>query len=301
VIKKQYATILKVERLYVKGGIPISKVRIDFASNRELSGILKNKRLLLDEENTSYPIQPYTPPMKILRCYNCQEYNDHVAANCPRKDTPVCFRCGQNHPFNPNCQNKVCCAHCNGAHLSGSPNCQVKIEERRKRIVSAQPTNRDLRQQPIASSSVWNNDTSYPAAPTSLFYRTTAHTDLNSATANVELAKKIDLLLAKVDVLATEQARSTNNMDILLQNYNACRYELNTIKSFLRETISPYLCELSETVLGKSKPTEKVKLRTAYEGLKDILQAHAKTNSNISQSIASPHTASPNESPSQAV
>ena len=79
-------------------------------------------------------------------------------------------------------------------------------------------------------------------------------------------------------------------MEILLQNYNACRDELNNIRSFLRETISPYLCELSETVLGKSKPTEKVKSRTAYQGLKDILQAHAKINSNISQSIVSSHT-----------
>jgi hypothetical protein len=300
-IKKQYSTILKVERLYIKGGIPISKVRIDFASNRELSGILKNKRILLDEENTSYPIQPYAPPMKILRCYNCQQYNDHVAANCPRKDTPVCFRCGQNHPFNPNCQNEVCCAHCKGDHLSGSPNCQVKIEERRKRIVAAQPLNRVQRQQPNAPPSAWNKDTSYPAAPTSLFYRTAAHTDLNSSSSNAELSKKIDLLLSKVDELATEQSRSTNNMEILLQNYNSCRDELNTIKCFLRETISPYLCELSETVLGKSKPTEKIKLRTAYQGLKDTLQAHAKINSNNIQSIVSSRTSSPNESPSQAV
>ncbi|CAF3336531.1 unnamed protein product [Rotaria socialis] len=28
-------------------------------------------------------IQPYSPPAKILRCFNCQQYNDHIAANCP--------------------------------------------------------------------------------------------------------------------------------------------------------------------------------------------------------------------------
>jgi hypothetical protein len=88
-IKKQYSTVVKVERLFVKGGIPISKVRIDFSANRELSVILKNKRILLDEESTSYSIQPYTPPMKILRCFNCQQYNDHIAVNCPHKDAPV--------------------------------------------------------------------------------------------------------------------------------------------------------------------------------------------------------------------
>ncbi len=93
-IKKQYPTIIKVERLYIKGGIPISKVRIDFSSNRAVSILIKNKRLLLDDENTSFAIQPYTPPLKILRCYNCQQYNDHTAANGPRKDKPICFRCG---------------------------------------------------------------------------------------------------------------------------------------------------------------------------------------------------------------
>ena len=229
-IKKQYSTVLKVERVYVKGGIPISKVRIDIASNHELSVILKNKRILLDEENTSYPIHPYTPPVKILRCYNCQQYNDHVAANCPRKDTLACFRCGQSNPFNLNCLNNVCCAHCKGDHLSGSPNYQTKIEERRKRVVASQPVNRVQQQQLIAPTSAWYNDTSFPAAPTSLFYRTTAQADLNTTTANAELTKKIDLILAKVEGLATEQARSTNTMEILLQNYNACRDELNTIE-----------------------------------------------------------------------
>ena len=126
--------------------------------------------------------------MKILRCYNCQQYSDHVAANCPRKDTPVCFRCGQNHPFNPNCQNNVCCAHCKGDHLSGSSNCPVNIEERRKCILAAQTFNRVQRQQPIAPSSTWNNDTSYPAAPTSLFSIVQRHKP--TSTANVELSKK---------------------------------------------------------------------------------------------------------------
>jgi len=93
-IKKQYPTIIKVERLYVKDRIPISKVRIDFSSNQEVKKIIQNKCLLLDDENTSFMIQPYSPPAKILRCFNCQQYNDHIAANCPHKDKPTCFRCG---------------------------------------------------------------------------------------------------------------------------------------------------------------------------------------------------------------
>jgi ribosomal protein RSM22 (predicted rRNA methylase) len=89
-IKKQYPTIVKVERLLIKGGIPISKVRIDFSSDQEVNKIMKNKRLLLDDTNTSFAIQPYSPPFKVLRCFNCQQYNDHIAANCPHKNNPNC-------------------------------------------------------------------------------------------------------------------------------------------------------------------------------------------------------------------
>ena len=300
-IKKQYSTVLQVERLYIRGGIPISKVRIDFASSRELSGILKNKRILLDEENTAYAIQPYTPPMKILRCYNCQQYNDHVAAQCPRIDAPVCFRCGQNHPYNPNCQNEVCCAHCKGAHLSGSPNCQVKIEERRKRIATTRPVNHAQLQQQITPRSAWNDRSPHPTAPASSENRITTQSNVSSAMPNVELSKKIDLLLAKVDALATEQSKSANCMEILIQNHNTCCEEINTIKSFIREAILPYLGELSETVLGKNNQTDKVKLRTAYQRLKGSQLAHAKSDPNTSQSKASSLTSSPHESPSQPV
>ncbi|CAF3568191.1 unnamed protein product [Rotaria socialis] len=131
-IKKHYPTIIKIERLYVNGGIPISKVRIDFSSNEEVNKVIKNKRLLLDDENISFAIQLYAASLRILRCFNCQQYNDHIAINCPHKDNPTCFRCGQNHAYNPHCCNKICCANCHQDHLAGSPNCPIKIDERRK-------------------------------------------------------------------------------------------------------------------------------------------------------------------------
>ena len=42
--------------------------------------------------------------VEVALSINCQPYDDHVAANCPREDTPMCFRSDQNHPFNPNCR-----------------------------------------------------------------------------------------------------------------------------------------------------------------------------------------------------
>ena len=309
-VKKQYPTILKVDRLFVKGGIPISKVRIDFSSNRELSNILKNKRILLDEENTSYSIQPYTPPMKILRCYNCQQYNEHVAANCPHKDAPVCFRCGQNHAFDPSCRNNICCAHCKGDHLTGSPNCQVKIEERRKRIAATQPATKHShvlpqQQRQLPSSPAWPTQQQHrhPAISASAWNQSTGQGGPNSSTVNFALSSKIDQILVKVDEFSSEQSRISTNMEKLIQNYNACRDELHSIKSFLRETVTPYLCELSEAILYKTKSTDKVKFRESYQRLKDILQGQVKTYPAFTQSTISSSslTSSPHESPSQAV
>ena len=93
-LKMKYPTIIKVERLRINGGIPISKVRIDFSSSKETNKIKKAKRLLIDDNNTAFAIQPYSPPPRILRCFNCQKYNDHVAAKCPQRNSPICFRCG---------------------------------------------------------------------------------------------------------------------------------------------------------------------------------------------------------------
>lgn len=95
--KERHPTITTVGRLFIKGGVTISKIRIDFSSHEEVQKIMKNKRILLDDANTSSIAQHYSPPFGVLRCYTCQRYNDYIAANCPHKDNPTCLRCGQRH------------------------------------------------------------------------------------------------------------------------------------------------------------------------------------------------------------
>ncbi|CAM4823966.1 unnamed protein product [Rotaria magnacalcarata] len=123
-----------------KGGRPILRIRVDFSTNKELSEILKIKRILLDDDNTAYTIEPYVPPSRILRCYICQQYDDHVAAHCPNKDKPICFKCGQQHNYNPECQNEICCAHCKGSHMAGNPSCRSKIETRESKKMKMKTT-----------------------------------------------------------------------------------------------------------------------------------------------------------------
>lgn len=53
-------------------------------------------------------------------------------SNCPHKDKAICFRCGQNHPYDPDCQNKMCCANCAEMYLADNPSCRVKIDEHYK-------------------------------------------------------------------------------------------------------------------------------------------------------------------------
>ncbi|CAF1006023.1 unnamed protein product [Didymodactylos carnosus] len=158
--KMQHSTVVKVERLFINGGKPISKVRVDFSDSREVTGILKQKKILLDENSTAYPVELYIPPMRVLRCYNCQKYNDHIAANCPDLDNPVCFKCGQSHPFSPKCTNQICCAHCQGPHMSGSPQCPVKAAERKKcndETKKKNNNNTNVRAQQQFGTNPWTN------------------------------------------------------------------------------------------------------------------------------------------------
>ncbi|CAF4740776.1 unnamed protein product, partial [Rotaria sp. Silwood2] len=128
-LKQRYPSIVRDVRLFVKGGRPLNKVRLDFSSYKELSSILKLRRILLDDSNTAFTIEPYHALTRVLRCYNCQAYNDHIAAHCPNKNDPICFRCGQHHSYNPSCNNPIRCVHCNGNHMAGNPACPKKIEQ----------------------------------------------------------------------------------------------------------------------------------------------------------------------------
>ena len=132
-LKRQYPSIIRTARLFRSGGIPLAKVRIDFSSHDVIADLLKAKRLLVDDSNIAYPIVPYVPPTKILRCYTCQAFDDHVSAYCPFKDDPICFRCSQHHPYNPKCENQIKCVHCDGNHMAGNPNCPVKLAKRKEK------------------------------------------------------------------------------------------------------------------------------------------------------------------------
>ncbi|CAF3948669.1 unnamed protein product [Rotaria sp. Silwood1] len=260
-IRKQYPTIIKVERLYIKGGIPISKVRIDFSSNQDVNKIIKNKKLLLDDDNMSFMIQPYSSPLRILRCFNCQQYNDHIAANCPHKDNPICFRCGQNHPYNPKCINKICCANCRQDHRAGNPNCPIKIEEGRRYQNSISSTTNNKSNEENLPSFVWTTNQpkrNTPIHPSSASENIQENTNANAI---LDISKKLDLLMIKIEHLSTEQAKINSSTHNSIQLLTSCHKEINLLKEFILNKFCPFVCEMSDAFLGKSKQVEKDRLR----------------------------------------
>ncbi|CAF3759623.1 unnamed protein product [Rotaria socialis] len=259
-IKKQYPTIIKVERLYVKDRIPISKVRIDFSSNQEVKKIIQNKSLLLDDENTSFMIQPYSSPAKILCCSNCQQYNDHIAANCPRMDKPTCFRCDLNHPFNPNCSNKICCANCGQSHMAGSPSCPLKVEERRKyqQFSNNLPTinnnnNKVLHVKSTGASGAWATNARKDHTQAQLY------TPVHNVTLNEypdplsDINKKLDQIMNKIEQITNEQTNMNASITKPFRSINSWQKDLVSLKEFIIDKVCPDIFNLGEAFLGAKK------------------------------------------------
>ncbi|CAF0895772.1 unnamed protein product [Adineta ricciae] len=289
-LKKQYPSIVKIERLYVRNGIPMPKVRIDFSSNEDTQQILKNKKLLLDDEHTSFKVQPYVPPVKVLRCFNCQQYDDHVASNCPQKDNPVCFRCGQNHPFDPNCRNSIRCANCKQEHMAGNPSCPMKIEARRKLIAKpAEPestkTKRSVKSVPPPTA--WTNASHSPAAA-KLFNQPTTNTNhlptsqqFNASQPDfLSISGKLDIMLNKLDTLAVEQTNANKNIETLFKEVNCCKENITAMQHFLLNKICPFITRISNFCLGTINPKNKEKLEKFFSTYQDDLQSLVINSSN---------------------
>jgi hypothetical protein len=292
-IKKQYSTAANVERLFVRGGKPISKVRIDFSSNKELSAIIKSKRILFDEANTSFQIEPYVPPTKVLRCYNCQQYNDHTALNCPNKEKPVCFRCGQSHPYDPNCLNKICCARCHGEHMTGNPSCPNKIEERSKRNEEMKMKSARQQQRNPPPPSVW---TARSYEHLSSIYMPGSSSNVNeiangngNVTASSDISNKLDALMAKINEISTEQLRMNKVIEDLHLNFRICRHEVDSLRGYVVGPLIKHLGEIVDVLLGKCNREEKVRLRLQHTNLMK--------NTGSSQEVATDTPQSNNPSP----
>ncbi|CAF4688563.1 unnamed protein product [Rotaria sp. Silwood2] len=233
-LKLQYKTIIKSERLYVRGGRPIPKIRIDFSSNKELSEILKNKHMLLDDCPTCYPIESYVPPPKVLRCYICQQYDDHVAAYCPNKDKPICFKCGQQHQYNPECQNEICCVHYKGDHMTGNPNCPKKIEIRDLKKLQTNPSSSKISY--LSNRNIWTGNSVLHLFGDSATKPTLTKNNPNE---NVHSLKLLDTIHLNIQSILEQQAELNKHLSDLTLQQNDQAKEIINVNQILNDIVCP--------------------------------------------------------------
>lgn len=281
-VKTQYPTLLKVERIFVRNGIPISKVRIDFSSYEVVKEILKEKRLLLDGDNMAFQVLKYVPPVKVLRCFICQQYNSHTASNCPNKENPVCFRCGQHHKYDPDCSKPICCANCKQDHMAGSPNCSMKIEARKMRTAIANPNSSTKPAQggkrTQQQTSAWSNNSNISTADklfnteSSNKHESMMRTQQLTASECIAIGSKIDLLLNKIDMLVNEQINVKKTISTIENNLTDCRNNISSTQNFIVHQICPLILILCNVIQNKNVARNKTKLADLLLKLHESIQ-----------------------------
>ena len=66
----------------------------------------------------------------------------------------------------------------------------------------------------------------------------------------VDISKKLDVLMTKVDEISIQQSKTNKIVEKLHYSIYSCRQEIDQIRDFVFDTISPYLCELGDSLLG---------------------------------------------------
>ena len=279
-LKRIHPSIVRVVRLFRNGGRPLPKVRADFSSHVELSAILRAKRIVLDDANTAFPVEPYLPPTRILRCYNCQAYDDHIAAHCPNKNTPVCFRCAQHHPYNSNCNNPIKCAHCNGNHMAGNPSCPIKSEKRQEKNqrmgTEGGRTSSNFQQH----NRVWSGNTieNLFGTKNQSYNSTVAETSRSNNSNHLEVIVMFDKLNSSMQQIKEQQNELNKKFDTLNRTLDYHRKDVNQLNHCVYEIICPLIKVISMQVQSKAKIHDKHIISPLHNKLIDFIASMENPN-----------------------
>ena len=234
----------------------------------------------MDDDHMSYIIEPYRAPTRVLRCYICQKYDDHVAAHCPNKNDPVCFKCGQHHQYNPNCQNAIQCPHCQGDHMAGSPNCPTKIAKRQEK-------NRKR----MLNSTNWVPPPATQQRPNACLDNTGQHLLGNATTTRPTDINQIDIadILNKINntmVAISQQQHALNDkFTALSAKLNIHSTEMNHINYVIDEILCPLIKEVSSQVSTQAKAQKKQKISPLYDKLAEYMYKKSNIDANNSSSV----------------
>ncbi|CAF1253687.1 unnamed protein product [Didymodactylos carnosus] len=210
---------------------PTSLLRLDLANEKARDNLLDKKKIIITP--FVYSIVEYIPPIKITRCYKCQELG-HFANEC--KNNVKCGKCGGEHLLENCVSPSLKCPNCGEAHRATFPGGKVRLQyisnvkaKSFADIVSAGPplslsrsNNFNLQQQQIS--------------------RTTISTSSNSD--KLDLSKAIGDISKSLATVMNEiqQIQQTISYQSLSneQTINNCQCLLTTIVTTLVPIISKY-------------------------------------------------------------
>ncbi|CAF3415006.1 unnamed protein product [Rotaria socialis] len=178
--------------------------------------------------------------------------------------------------------------------MAGNPSCPNKIEERNKRNEELKLKNAHLQfqqQQQKSLPSVWT-EKSYEHL-TSIYSPNTETINANEKDNMITIADismKLDILMTKVDEISIKQLKTNKIVEKLHCTIYSCRQEIDQIRNFVFDTISPYLRELGDSFFIKCKTAEKDRLRTLHTSFKEKLEDHNKTIVVVAQSNTASNT-----------
>ncbi|CAF0803814.1 unnamed protein product [Adineta steineri] len=278
-LKQHYPSIVRTVRLFVNGGRPLSKVRVDFSSYKDLSIILKSKRILLDDDNTAFTVEPYLPPTRILRCYNCQVYDDHIAAHCPNKNNPVCFRCALQHPYNPNCDNPIKCVHCQGEHMAGNPSCPVKLEKRQEknqRTKISNETSAATTQQQHKQS--WNGKTKEHLFGAEITTNNATPSIVNNNNYQTDIVNMFEKINNTMLLIKQQQDDLKNKFDSIDMKFKSYNNDIIQMKYCIYEILCPLVEKIANPIESKTRGSYKETIQPLYIKLVDFISKNTITN-----------------------
>ena len=180
--------------------------------------------------------------------------------------------------------------------MAGSPDCPVKIEERRN-ITKQLATPNYSKQEQTTYSSITKNSNMFSKSPTTHLLSINSNQKQKTNTdITPTIVNELDLIMSKINQLVDEQEKITMSIHHVHQRINMCRREISLMNELMVDKVCPYVIELSETFIGKNKQPAKEKIQSLLNRFKHDVKQTTTSISSYKKANICLHDFSLNES-----
>jgi hypothetical protein len=111
--------------------------------------------------------------------------------------------------------------------------------------------------------------------------------DNSNLSSSLDISKKLDLILIKIDSLTGEYDNLKTNFINVNQQLKSCQENINLLKIFISEQICPLILEVGEGVMSKKKDVNKKKLGPLISNFNKGLESMTKSTESNSIQLSS--------------